>query len=234
MRIRRQTAAALAVAVVLLALFSLGTAVPLDVVFTASPGGVLPTIEPRPSATFVPPDPPTDAGPDSETSDSSGLMTALGVVLVVGVVLLLAVLAARVGRALSRRTWRSPVIDEVAVQPTVSMRAVADIVQHARALIAVEGDARQVVARCWEALERLAADAGIPRLPQQTAGEYVVGMLGALDLPAGAAKRLAGLYEAALFSQGQLPDSAVADAVDALERLDVALRRRDLHRGAPA
>ena len=79
-------------------------------------------------------------------------------------------------------------------------------------------DAQDAVVAAWLALEAAIARAGIRRDPAQTTLEFVVAVLGALDVDRSALDRLAHLYRRALFDDAPLTE---ADREDALARLDL-------------
>src|SRR5699024_10638636 len=94
----------------------------------------------------------------------------------------------------------------------------------------VEGDRDEALARldpltdgldaviaAWLSLETAIAAAGVQRRPSQTTLEFVVDVLGSLELEAEALDRLAHLYRRALFDDQPLVEG---DRDEALARLD--------------
>lgn len=193
----------------------------------------VPTSPPLPPATPTPP--PEEAAasatpqPVAEAFGDDGTWEVVVQTLItigaIAAAIVLVVLIVRVARRIAAQERVTP-IDEVTDDPVVDDAEVRDVLQAAREQIGVDEDANRVVVRCWEALEAIAADAGVAREPAATATEYVVDMLSRLDLPAEPARRLSRLYAAALFSHERLPQAAVEEARDCLDRLDGALARR--------
>jgi Domain of unknown function (DUF4129) len=83
------------------------------------------------------------------------------------------------------------------------------------------GTPSDAIVACWLALERAAADAGVARAPSETPAELTVRVLAACWVSRAALERLADLYREARFSTHGLPESARAEARQAL----VLLRR---------
>jgi len=174
-------------------------------------------IEPMPGATIAPPLP---ADPDQTIPGV--VWGVLGAILAVLVGIALILIAVRAARAIAARVAADP-IGDVVDAPPVDVRHVSDVLRRAQEQIALDDDADRAVIRCWESLEALGAAAGIPRADNETAAEYVVGILAAVAAPADAANELAQLYARALFSADRLPTEAVGRARDCLMRLDAAL-----------
>ncbi|GAA5032040.1 DUF4129 domain-containing protein [Microbacterium fluvii] len=222
---RRRTALGFGVAVGVLLLFALGSALAPASVVTSLPrweSGI-----DAPEATTAPieqPDVSDDVSAvDADTDTLSDVaLTALEVLAVVGIGALVIVVVVRLARGIASRT--PPEEEDAAEEQSVDAAAVAEVVRRARASIEVDDDANLVVVRCWEALEALAADAGIPRDASRTASEYVIDMLGALEVPAGPSRRLADLYATALFSDHHLPRTAVDEAVACLTEVEAAVQ----------
>jgi hypothetical protein len=76
---------------------------------------------------------------------------------------------------------------------------------------------------CWLLLERSVADAGVPRAPWETSGEFAVRVLRALDLDPRAVAGLAALYREARFSDHPLGEDARAAARGHLDRVAAEL-----------
>lgn len=229
MRGRGRAVAAVGVAVLVLAAVAFGSRLATPPLVTS-----VPTVPPMAPATPLPL--PDDAGasqtpaPLPEELGDDGIpweavMQTLMTILTIVVAVVLIVLVVRVARRLAAGERLTP-IDEIVEEPLLDVDDVRDVLQAAREQIGVDEDPNRVVVRCWEALETIAADAGVARDAAETATEYVVDMLARLDLPADAAQRLSRLYAAALFSQERLPQAAVDDARSCLDRLEAALAQR--------
>lgn len=76
-----------------------------------------------------------------------------------------------------------------------------------------EGEPRNVVVRCWVALEDAAAGSGLARDPAETSAEFTHRFLGAWDVDAQTTRELAGLYREARFSRHPVALSAGERAV---------------------
>lgn len=80
-------------------------------------------------------------------------------------------------------------------------------------------DVEDAVVQCWRRLERLAADAGVERVPTQTSEEFTIAVLATTSADAPALRRLGGLFRQAVYSTHPLDDRDRADALGSLERL---------------
>lgn len=212
---------------VIVAIVALGSSLTLPPLITS-----LPTAEPVAPPTAEPTPPPTSEATDVEPTalaapgaGSGSLLQALITAVAIVLAVLLVIVVFRVVRNLAASTGPAP-IDEVVDEPEIDAQDVNEVMHAARERIDVDDDPNRVVVECWEALEAIAAGAGVVRAEAETAGEYVVDMLARLDLPADAARRLSALYAAPLFSPERLSEQAVSDARDCLDRLTAALRDR--------
>lgn len=223
-RAHRSTAIALLIGSVVCVLVALGSTLsplqlisagppPVDAPPPTLPPGTIPTGEPA----YGLPDLPQPA----DRLDLGWLLQIVVTLVIVAALLALVLVVVRAARALAGRRTPEP-IDDVVDAPTVDARALQDVLRAAREQIDLDGDAERAVIRCWEALESLGAHAGVPRTENQTATDYVVGMLAAFDLPRDAAERLARLYARALFSPDRLDARDVEEARADLARLDGA------------
>ncbi|GAA3903436.1 DUF4129 domain-containing protein [Microbacterium invictum] len=228
MRGRTQTIAAILVGGVVIVAIAFGSTMSLPALVTS-----LPTSAPAPVPTGAPtPELPEGSPMPEATFEGSGdsvsglpIVQTLATLAAIAVALLVAALIVRVARRLAAQESHDP-IDDVVEEPLIDVQDVQEVLRAAREQIGVDDDPNRVVVRCWEALEAIAADAGVVRNESDTATEYVVDMLGRLDLPADPARRLSRLYAAALFSRERLPGAAVAEARECLDRLDSAVHRR--------
>lgn len=139
-------------------------------------------------------------------------------IVVIGSVALVAGIVALVVRALRQRQ-RPEGVDNLDGETVVNLVAVQEHLERSTAELDVEGEVNQAIVRCWQGMEEFAAAGGTERLPAQTAREYTVSVLQRAALPVGPLERLANLYEAALFSGDQLPESARAEAIACLDEL---------------
>jgi hypothetical protein len=90
------------------------------------------------------------------------------------------------------------------------------------------GTPSDAIVACWLALERAAAAAGVERKPSETPAELAVRVLAACWVSRAALERLADLYREARFSAHGLPESARAEARDALRLLQRELSPSEL------
>jgi hypothetical protein len=97
----------------------------------------------------------------------------------------------------------------------VSAERLAEAVESGLGTVSTGMPANAVVA-CWLALERAAASAGVPRRESETPAEFTVRVLAAADVSQPLLERLAELYREARFSRHDLPESARAEAREAL------------------
>ena len=94
------------------------------------------------------------------------------------------------------------------------------------------GGVRNGIVACWVLLEEAASDAGVARLPAQTATEFVVRFLHLLDVDPRPVATLAGLYHEARFSTHPLDEDTRERASTALASVLAELHtRRDPSRG---
>lgn len=149
--------------------------------------------------------------------------------------LLLAFLAIR--RLWRDRLRRPPPPEKVEFEVLPEPRVAEALREDARAQLSAveEGSPRNGIVACWLRLEEVVAAAGLPRRPWETAAEYTVRILHALDLDPRPIGRLSALYREARFSEHHLDESARTTARAALEQLhtelDSAARRRTSSNG---
>lgn len=186
---------------------------------------------PIPSATDATPLPRPTVPAGAGESDAGPMLVIIGTVLAVALAIVLVLATVRAARAFAARPAVVP-IDDVAVGVAVDPRELQYVLRRAREQIALDEDANRAVIRCWESLEQLGAQAGMPRADSETATDYVQGILAAFALPGDAATRLSRLYDRALFSSERLSGDVVVQAREDLDRLDAALAPKALpHRG---
>jgi TRAP-type C4-dicarboxylate transport system permease small subunit len=87
-----------------------------------------------------------------------------------------------------------------------------------------EPDPRRAVIAAFARLERTLGAAGVPRARSETADEYVARVLGLLDVPPDAVRRLTELFDRAKFSHHVIDEAMKEDAIRALERVRDELR----------
>lgn len=97
----------------------------------------------------------------------------------------------------------------------------------ARSRLAVDVDAQDAVITAWLALEDSLQRVGMHRAPSQTTLEFVVAVLGSLELDRTALERFAALYRRALFDPEPLQEADRQDALVQLDTLDGQLRERE-------
>ncbi|GAA4530086.1 DUF4129 domain-containing protein [Brachybacterium paraconglomeratum] len=160
----------------------------------------------------LPTQPPKPDGPN----------TALILTLVVlGVVLLaLAVWVAYRMRKLARP---APALAGFAEEDELTAEQAMAALEDARASLSTVVDAHDAVIAAWLALERAIAEAGVRRDPSQTTLEFVVAVLGALDLDRSSLDRLSHLYRRALFDPQPLVESDRDEALILLDGLTTDL-----------
>lgn len=142
------------------------------------------------------------------------ITTALVAILAVAAAALLVWLMVRM-RALARPPLEeAEEADDVDLSAEQALTALAD----ARTRLTWDIDAQDAVVAAWLALEAAIARAGIRHDPAQTTLEFVVTVLGSLDIDRPALDRLAHLYRRALFDDEPLTEE---DREDALARLDL-------------
>lgn len=160
----------------------------------------------------LPTQPPDPDGPNT------GLVIAL---VVLGVVLLaLAVWVAYRMRKLARPT---PALAGYAEEDELTAEQAMAALEDARAHLSTVVDAHDAVIAAWLALERAIAEAGVRRAPSQTTLEFVVAVLGALELDRSALDRLSHLYRRALFDPQPLVESDRDEALGLLDGLTADL-----------
>ena len=104
-----------------------------------------------------------------------------------------------------------------------TMRDRADVHRDALAT----GDVRNAIVACWVRLEETAGEAGVRRRPSETATEFVIHFLHALDVDPRPVAALARLYQEARFSSHELPADARDRAREALEAIATELDRSE-------
>ena len=82
-----------------------------------------------------------------------------------------------------------------------------------------EPDPRRAVIAAYARLEGALASSGLPRRPAETAEEYVVRVLGALEVSRRPVRELTGLFERAKFSQHPIDEPMRERAIAALTRI---------------
>jgi Domain of unknown function (DUF4129) len=105
--------------------------------------------------------------------------------------------------------------DGSAAGQVVSAERLAEAVESGLGTVSTGTPANAIVA-CWLTLERVAASAGVPRREYETPAEFTVRVLAAADVSQPLLERLAELYREARFSRHDLPESARAEAREAL------------------
>ncbi len=98
-----------------------------------------------------------------------------------------------------------------------------DLATYDAALAASE--VRNGIVACWLLLERSASRLGVVRRPAETATDFVVNFLHALDVDPRPVAALAALYQEARFSTHELPEDALLRAESALRGIDADLDR---------
>ena len=94
-----------------------------------------------------------------------------------------------------------------------------------RAAALSEGEPRNVVVRCWVALEDAAASSGLARDPAETSAEFTRRFLGTWDVDEELTQELAGLYREARFSRHPVAGRTGERAVELVGSIHSQLRR---------
>jgi len=194
------------------------TSVPTDVPNRLQEQALAPTAL-APTLAPLPTQPPGAGSPVFAT-----VLAVVGTIVAVLAVAALVLLVIRVLHAMSTTAAPAPIGETVAAEE-VDVRELQEAVRRAREQIELAEDANRAVVRCWESLEELGARAGIARGASETAAEYVVGFLAALDVPSEPVGRLSQLYARALFSAERLSPASVVQARSDLDEIDAALSR---------
>lgn len=151
--------------------------------------------------------------PDSGQSGGGPLL----LLIVVGAVLVaLAVWVLYRMRTLARP---APDLAEAAGDEKLTPAQARAALDDARASLSTVVDAHDAVIAAWLALERAIGEAGIRRLPSRTTLEFVVEVLGTLNLDRSSLDRLAHLYRRALFDPEPLREADRDEAIGLLDRL---------------
>jgi hypothetical protein len=214
-----------AVAIVLVALVSAGSRVPL-----ASEGGrgwelFIPNV---PSQQLQPP-PPARQQPVDDLKEVPGI-GAIAMLAQVMIIIAAAALLVVSGRAVARN-WRrlprepSPLFPdaELVTRPDPLVDAIDD------GIVAMAGGpVDDVIIECWVRLEDAAAEAGVTRLPSETPSELAARVLADLDAPAASIAVLLDRYRTARYSHHRLGEEDRVVALRALQEI------RDAIIGAPA
>ncbi|WP_109474425.1 DUF4129 domain-containing protein [Ornithinimicrobium cavernae] len=110
--------------------------------------------------------------------------------------------------------------------------------ESARTTALAEGEPRNVVVRCWVALEDAAAASGLTRDPAETAAEFTRRFLGTWEVDEASTRELAELYREARFSRHPVSratgDRAVAVVGSIHEQLRASAHRAEEAAGVTA
>ena len=121
-------------------------------------------------------------------------------------------------------------IDELSDDLDLLLQATSDA---ARTQALAEGEPRNVVVRCWVALEDAAASSGLTRDPAETAAEFTQRFLGVWDVDEVLTQELAELYREARFSRHPITRETGDRAVGVVNSIHDQLRARERHRAGP-
>jgi hypothetical protein len=90
------------------------------------------------------------------------------------------------------------------------------------------GSPRNAIVACWDRFEEQAERVNAARRPWETASEFILRLLDAVNADSDAVQRLAGLYQEARFSVHPVEESSRTAAIEALEAIHESLdiRRR--------
>lgn len=219
-------AAAVAAVVLLLLLWGSSSGTPV----LSAPSGEAGTREPRPPTTLPAGDQvPTTSGP----ADLGPGINAIDWLMVFFALVVL-VIAIRVIQWLLNRDWEqsdAPAEDELSDDLDLLLEATSE---EARARALTEGEPRNVVVRCWVALEDAAAASGLARDPSETAAEFTRRFLGSWDVDVDLTQELAELYREARFSRHPVSRETGDRAVAVVSSIHDQLRASNARRAEQA
>lgn len=133
-------------------------------------------------------------------------------------------IAVTVIRWLLHREWEESQAPEEDVVPDDLDLLMEATSETARTSAVAEGEPRNVVVRCWVALEDAADASGLPRDAAETAAEFTRRFLGVWEVDRGLTQELADLYREARFSRHPVAASEGARAVEIVSAIHEQLR----------
>lgn len=92
------------------------------------------------------------------------------------------------------------------------------------AAVLERGEPRNAVVACWQRLERLLAEVGVPRQPWETSTEFTTRALTEVSADPDGVRRLAARYREARFSDHPIGEGQRAEARAALAAVQASLR----------
>lgn len=131
----------------------------------------------------------------------------------------------RPGRSRRRADRSESPAEQVAEPPdaaTVAARVDAAVDEIAAEL--ERGEPRNAVVACWQSLERLLAEVGVPRQPWETSTEFTTRALTEVSADADGVRRLAARYREARFSDHPIGEGQRGEARAALAAVRASLR----------
>lgn len=182
----------------------------------------------RTDPAIVVPQTPTPSDQGALPSWIVALLPFVGVLLIVLVAIV--VMFVRVARPfpkfgwLRMRLWKVQPVDPL---PEVMERELAIDMEAARSALS-SGNPRNAIVACWIQLERDAAEVGLSRMSAETAAEYVERVVAVSSIDTAPIRELAALYREARFSLHELSDHDQARALDALHRVEISLRGKQM------
>ncbi|WP_058234862.1 DUF4129 domain-containing protein [Devriesea agamarum] len=123
----------------------------------------------------------------------------------------------------TRRHTREVADDFAGDTGLLSVHEARASIERSRAALTSQPDPQLGIVAAWRHLEGLAAGSGVRRASHQTAGDYVVCVLGSLPVHADSLQEFADLYRTARFSPHTLNPAAQDRALALLTRLSADL-----------
>jgi hypothetical protein len=173
---------------------------------------------PRPSPHSAPKTPPGRPPPSFRVQGKQRPLVSSGTATVIEYAVLALILALIITAllVLARRMRHADRRERLVVAPD-DAAVVREAVQAGRAALTGVSDARLAIISCYLAMERSLGDAGTARRPAETADELLARATGDGLLHGAPPARLTALFSEARFSRHEVPGTARAEALEALD-----------------